>query len=55
LGYLVTTGLVMLVYLRGLERLRWGPSLAITVGSVVISYLLFRRLGVPLPAGIAPF
>jgi putative tricarboxylic transport membrane protein len=55
LGYLVATILIMLVYLRGLEGLRWSASLAIAVASVVISYLLFRQLGVPLPAGIAPF
>jgi hypothetical protein len=55
LGYLVATVLVMLVYLRGLERLGWAASIGIAVVSVVISYVLFQRLGVPLPAGIAPF
>jgi hypothetical protein len=55
LGYLLASALVMLFYLRGLERLRWGVCLAITLASVVASYLLFRRLGVPLPPGIVPF
>ena len=55
LGYVLATALVTLLYLRGLERVGWGVSLAITIVSVVTSYLLFRRLGVPLPAGIMPF
>lgn len=55
LGYLLATALVMLVLLRGIERLRWKTSIVVTVVSVVGSYALFRRLGVPLPAGIAPF
>lgn len=54
LGYLLATTLVMLLLLRGVERLKWGVSLAVTVVSVVTSYLLFRRLGVPLPSGIVP-
>ncbi|MGH8621878.1 MAG: tripartite tricarboxylate transporter TctB family protein [Burkholderiales bacterium] len=55
LGYPLATVLVMLFYLRGLERLRWSVSLTFAVVSVVASYVLFRRLGVPLPAGIMPF
>lgn len=55
LGYLLATALVMLVLLRGIERLKWRTSVAVTVVSVVASYLLFRRLGVPLPSGIVPF
>ncbi len=55
LGYPLATVLVMLFYLRGLERLRWSVSLTFAVVSVVASYVLFRQLGVPLPAGIMPF
>ena len=55
LGYPLATVLVMLFYLRGLERLRWSVSLAFAIVSVVASYVLFRWLGVPLPAGILPF
>ena len=55
LGYLLASALIMLFYLRGLERVSWGASLAITLVSVLASFLLFRRLGVPLPAGIVPF
>lgn len=55
LGYLLAGALLMLLYLRGLERVRWIASIAITVVSVLGTYLLFGRLGAPLPAGIAPF
>jgi hypothetical protein len=55
LGYLLATALVMLMLLRGIERLTWRTSSAVAVVSVVGSYVLFRRLGVPLPLGIVPF
>ena len=55
LGYLLATALVMLLLLRGIERLKWRTSVAVTVVSVVGSYVLFGRLGVPLPSGILPF
>ena len=55
LGYLLATALVMLSLLRGVERLRWRTSVVVSVVSVVGSYVLFRRLGVPLPPGIVPF
>lgn len=55
LGYLIATGLVMLLLLRGVERVKWSTSVAVAVFSVVGSYVLFRRLGVPLPPGIVPF
>lgn len=55
LGYLLATALVMLALLRGIERLKWRTSLVVTIASVVGSYVLFRRLGVPLPSGIVPF
>ena len=55
LGYVLATALVMLVLLRGIERVKWRTSVAVTVVSVVASYMVFRRLGVPLPSGIVPF
>jgi hypothetical protein len=55
LGYLLATALVMLSLLRGVERVSWRTSVAVTVVSVLGSYVLFRRLGVPLPPGIVPF
>jgi hypothetical protein len=44
----------MLLLLRGLERVGWLASLAVTAAAVVASYALFRWLGVPLPPGIVP-
>jgi putative tricarboxylic transport membrane protein len=55
LGYLISTLLVMLLLLRGIERTGWGMSLLITCISVVISYVMFRQLGVALPQGVLPF
>ncbi len=55
LGYLLATGLVALLLLRGIERVSWLATLGVTLGSVLGSYLLFRRLGVPLPSGLLPF
>lgn len=54
LGYLLASALLLLLYMRGLERVTWSVSLATTVVAVTVSYLLFQRLGVPLPAGILP-
>lgn len=53
-GYLISTFLVMMLLLRGLERLRWRTSLGIALPAVVLSYFVFRWLGVPLPPGPIP-
>ncbi len=55
LGYLISTLLIMLLLLRGIERIGWGVSLLIACISVVTSYVLFRQLGVALPQGVLPF
>ena len=55
LGYPISTLLLMMLLLRGIERTGWGMSLLITCISVVTSYVLFRQLGVALPQGILPF
>jgi putative tricarboxylic transport membrane protein len=55
LGFLLSTFLIMLLLLRVLERQGWTTSLAISLPSVLLGYLLFTRgLGVPLPRGIIP-
>lgn len=54
-GFILCTTVLLVLLLRGMGRLRWGPSVA---GSVLASfgcYGLFTRLGVPLPAGILGF
>lgn len=55
LGYLLATGLVALLLLRGVERVGWAATLGVTLVAVLGSYVLFRRLGVPLPPGLLPF
>jgi putative tricarboxylic transport membrane protein len=54
LGYLVSTFLMMVLLLRGLERLNWRTTLGVAFPAVVSSYIVFRWLGVPLPPGIIP-
>lgn len=54
LGYLVSTFLMMVLLLRGLERLDWRTTLWVAFPAVVSSYFVFRWLGVPLPPGIIP-
>lgn len=52
LGYLASTFGVMILLLRGVERVRWRTALAIVMVAVPGSYAVFRWLGVPLPQGI---
>jgi hypothetical protein len=55
IGYLVATALVLLLVSKGLGGLNWKSSAILTIPAVVISYLAFVELGVPLPRGIMPF
>ena len=53
LGYMVSTFLIMVLMLKGLEKQKWRTTLLISVPCVVISYITFSWwLGVPLPKGI---
>jgi putative tricarboxylic transport membrane protein len=55
LGYLVSTFLITVFLLKGIERQKWLTTLLITIPSVVVTYLVFSRwLGVPLPKGVIP-
>lgn len=51
LGFVLATIGIMLLMIRGLGRMNWGHSLLIAVPSVLISYVGFTQLGVPLPRG----
>jgi putative tricarboxylic transport membrane protein len=52
LGYWVVTVAVLVLILRGAERLSWRLTLSVTAASSVITYLVFERgLGLPLPRG----
>jgi predicted membrane channel-forming protein YqfA (hemolysin III family) len=55
IGYVACTLLILLLLMRGLGGLDWMRSLLIAISGVVLSYLAFVQLGVPLPRGIMPF
>jgi len=54
-GYVLATIAIMLLIMRGLGGMTWTRALLIAVPSVVVSYLGFIELGVPLPQGLLPF
>lgn len=55
LGYIVSTFLIMVFILKGLEKQKWRTTLIISLPCVVLSYVSFSwYLGVPLPKGIIP-
>jgi tripartite tricarboxylate transporter TctB family protein len=54
-GFVLATAAVMLLIMRGLVKMRWVRALLISIPTVVISYLAFVKLGVPLPQGPLPF
>ena len=54
-GFVLATAAVMLLIMRGLVKMRWGRALLISIPTVVLSYLAFIKLGVPLPQGPLPF
>lgn len=54
-GFVLATIGIMLLVMRGLSGMPWRQALLIAVLSVVISYIGFSELGVPLPRGPLPF
>lgn len=55
LGYMVSTFLIMVFILKGLEKQKWRTTLLISLPCVVVSYIMFSWwLGVPLPKGVIP-
>jgi putative tricarboxylic transport membrane protein len=54
-GFVLATAAVMLLIMRGLVKMRWSRALLISIPTVVLSYLAFIKLGVPLPQGPLPF
>ena len=54
-GYVATTLVVFVTVLRLIEGLSWRLTLAVTLGTLILSHLLFERLlHVPLPHGVLP-
>jgi len=55
-GMAVGTVLFLVAILRGVERMRWGSTLAIAVGTAAVNYLIFTYwLRVPSPVGVLGF
>jgi hypothetical protein len=54
-GYLICTLVILVLLMRGLCGMSWSRSLAIAIPGVVLSYLAFTKLGVPLPTGVLSF
>ena len=52
LGFVLTTIGIMLLMVRGLGRMKWSHALLIAIPSVLVSYVGFTQLGVPLPRGL---
>lgn len=56
LGYLLSTGLFMLVLLRSYSTLRWLPACATAAAVAAVSWAFFAKLlGVNLPLGLLNF
>jgi hypothetical protein len=51
-GFVLSTILVLFFLMTAYGRLRWIVALAASVSAVIICYLGFTELGVPLPQGI---
>jgi hypothetical protein len=54
-GFILATTAIMLLVMRGLGGMSWIRAFAIAVPSVLLSYIGFVQLGVPLPPGPLPF
>ena len=54
-GFVISTMAILLLLMRGFGGMGWTRSIMIAVPMVLLSYLAFIRLGVPLPAGPLPF
>jgi hypothetical protein len=54
-GFVIATMVIMLLIMRGLIKSPWIPTLVISLVMVLLSYLAFVKLGVPLPRGPLPF
>lgn len=55
-GFLLSTSLFVLFYLKAIEKVGWMGSLLFTIPTVCVTYFSFTYLlGVPLPRGVIPF
>ena len=54
-GFIVCTLVLLALVLRGLGGARWAVTLVSAVAGTIGCYLLFTRLGLPLPMGVFGF
>ena len=54
-GFLLCTGALLVLLLRGIGRVPWAAALASAAFASIACYGLFTRLGLPLPAGVLGF
>jgi hypothetical protein len=54
-GFVVATVMVLLLMTRGFGGMSWTRASLISLSAVLVTYVGFRKLGVPLPHGILPF
>jgi putative tricarboxylic transport membrane protein len=54
-GFVVATVIVLLLMMRGFGGMSWSRAFLISLSTVLVTYIGFRKLGVPLPHGILPF
>lgn len=54
-GFVLATIALMLLVMRGIGGMSWTKALLISIPSVIVSYLAFVQLGVPLPRGPLPY
>lgn len=56
LGTMLTLGIFIVTWLRGLERYSWLSAVKVSVGTIAVAYLVFTAwLQVPLPVGLLGF
>ncbi|MBU1209550.1 MAG: tripartite tricarboxylate transporter TctB family protein [Proteobacteria bacterium] len=56
IGFLLTTFLIVLAMVKGVERLSWGKALLISISASAVCYLVFDKLlKAALPRGLLGF
>lgn len=54
-GFVLATTAILLLLMRGFGGVSWPRSLVLAIPMVLLTYIVFVQLGVPLPPGPLPF
>jgi len=54
-GFLICTSAILIVLMRFYGGLKWRSCLMVTLPLVLVAYIGFKELGVPLPHGVLSF